>query len=168
MSPDPRTFRLTHRLGERAIRFASLRRVHAIKAPQIEAIPQADEAFLPQRTMARERTATSASMSWAHRGTKASACRRRLANVFDRLEHGRRGKNAVDPPVTENDRLGLVDRLEGAVRELALGENSERDRELNVEVTDDEVDRGLFRDAAPDSLIRRLPKRERERRANRL
>ena len=45
---------------------------------------------------------------------------------------------------------------------------SERDRKLNVEVADDEVDRGLSRHPSADSLIRRLSERERERRADRL
>jgi len=89
---------------------------------------------------------------------------RSLADVLDRLENSGRGKNAVEPSLTEYNRLGIVDRLQGAVRELLRGKIRTQSQ-LNVEVADDEVDRGLFRHPAADSLIRRLSERECERRA---
>ena len=67
-----------------------------------------------------------------------------VADVLDGLQHRLGREDALEPVVAEDQRLRLGDGVQRAVGELALGEDAEGDGELDVEVAEDEVVRGLL------------------------
>ena len=67
-----------------------------------------------------------------------------VADVLDGLEHRLGREDALEPVVAEDQRPRLGDGVQRAVGELALGEDAEGDGELDVEVAEDEVVRGLL------------------------
>src|SRR5579883_945621 len=93
--------------------------------------------------------------------------RRRIANLLYRFEHGFGRKYPIEPAFLEDDRLRLGDRLQRSIGKPSFGKDAEGDGELDIEMADDEIDRGLLGDAPPHRFVRRFAQSERKGRADR-
>src|SRR6185437_9223186 len=92
----------------------------------------------------------------------------RVADVLHRGEDRLRREDPIEPAFLEDDGPRLGNGLQRTVREPAFRKDAEGDRQLDVEVAEQEVHRRLLRNAAPYRLVGRLAQGERESRANRL